>query len=43
MIDTSYRINKKCLVTLAEKTFLPRAQGLTFPKNSPLVPTINYK
>ena len=43
LIETSYRINKKCLVTLAEKTFLPRAQGLAFPKKSPLVPAINYQ
>ncbi|XP_032783809.2 glutamate receptor U1 [Daphnia magna] len=42
LIETSYKINHKCLVTLAEKTFLSRPQGFTYPKNSPIAKSIDY-
>ncbi|XP_057368414.1 glutamate receptor U1-like [Daphnia carinata] len=43
LIETSYKANRKCLVTLAEKTFLSRPQGFTYPKNSPIAKTVDYK
>ncbi|KAI9558826.1 hypothetical protein GHT06_015615 [Daphnia sinensis] len=42
VIDHSYKINKKCLVTLAEKTFFGRPQVFTYPKNSPIAKEIDY-
>ncbi|XP_057368410.1 glutamate receptor U1-like [Daphnia carinata] len=42
LIENSYKINNKCLVTLAEKTFFSRPQGFTYPKNSPIAKEIDY-
>ncbi|XP_032798488.2 uncharacterized protein LOC116935248 [Daphnia magna] len=42
VIENSYKINRKCLVTLAEKTFFSRPQVFTYPKNSPIAKEIDY-
>lgn len=43
LIENSYKINHKCLVTMAESTFFGRPQGFTFPKNSPITKAIDYE
>ena len=43
LIHQSYKINNKCRVTLAEKTFFSRPQIFTYPKNSPIAKSIDYK
>ncbi|KAI9558825.1 hypothetical protein GHT06_015614 [Daphnia sinensis] len=43
LIESSFKINKKCLVTLADKTFFGRPQVFTYPKNSPIAKAIDYK
>ncbi|XP_057368411.1 glutamate receptor ionotropic, kainate glr-3-like [Daphnia carinata] len=43
LIESSYKINRKCLVTLAEKTFFGRPQVFTYPKNSPIAKAIDYE
>lgn len=43
LIEDSYKINHKCLVTLAEETFFGRPQVLTYPKNSPIAKEIDYE
>ncbi|XP_032798475.2 glutamate receptor U1 [Daphnia magna] len=42
VIENSYKMNSKCLVTLAEKTFFGRPQVFTYPKNSPIAKAIDY-
>ncbi|EFX82841.1 hypothetical protein DAPPUDRAFT_316351 [Daphnia pulex] len=42
LIDQSYKINKECRVTLAEKTFFSRPQTFTYPKNSSITKSVNY-
>ncbi|EFX82839.1 hypothetical protein DAPPUDRAFT_240811 [Daphnia pulex] len=41
-IENSYKINKECRVTLAEKTFFSRPQTFSYPKHSPIVKTVDY-
>ncbi|XP_046444006.1 uncharacterized protein LOC124194039 [Daphnia pulex] len=41
-IEDSYKINKECKVTLAEKTFFSRPQTFSYPKNSPIVKSVDY-
>ena len=43
LIDQSYKHNNECRVTLAEKTFFSRPQTFTYPKNSPIRKSVNYK
>ncbi|EFX82837.1 hypothetical protein DAPPUDRAFT_240814 [Daphnia pulex] len=42
LIEQSYKINKKCRVTLAEKTFFSRQQTFSYPKKSPIAKEIDY-
>ncbi|XP_046457341.1 uncharacterized protein LOC124204337 isoform X1 [Daphnia pulex] len=42
LIEQSYKINKECRVTQAEKTFFSRSQTFSYPKNSPIAKEIDY-
>ncbi len=43
LIEQSYKINKECRVTLAEKTFFSRPQTFTYPKHSTIAKEIDYE